>query len=116
MNLAMEGEGKLQHVLEIAGQHREPASMRQAVGEQRDQRAADDREQTKADPSEQQQPKSWPVRQSGIGLRVGQHIYDPAEQHRLSKLRYSQRHVGERKEPAQATVRSQLFQDAAVKA
>ena len=40
MDAAVKGERQLQHVLEIIGQHRQAAAMRQPVGIERDQRAA----------------------------------------------------------------------------
>ena len=58
MGIAVIGERKLQHVLEIAGQDDVAAAMREAVRVKSDQRAADDGEKPEAGPGGKQHAQS----------------------------------------------------------
>ena len=116
MRSAVVGERQLQDVLEIVREHREPAAMRQPVGIERNQRAAKNSKNGEAGPQAQQHAEARPCRRGIVFLRARQHVDDAAEQHRFGKLRDGQRNVGERQEPAQSAVRSELFEYAAVKA
>lgn len=85
VSFAVIGERKLQDMFEIVCQHCKAAAMREPVGNKCDQRSAEDREQAKSGPGEEQQPESCPLRGCGVRLGAGEHIDYTAEKHRLSE-------------------------------
>ena len=101
MDAAVEAQRQLQDVLEVVGHHRVAAAMRQPVGVQRDERAADDGEEAEAHPGREQRDEIGPGRGAAVALRAGERIDDAAEQDRLGELRRGQRHVGDRQHPAE---------------
>ncbi len=105
MDAAVIAERQLQDVLEIVGHHRVAAAVRQPVGMQRDQRAADDGEQAEAHPAAEQRHQIGPDRNAAPALGAGQRVDDAAEQDRLGELRGGQRHVGDGQHPAEPGLR-----------
>ena len=70
MRAAVERERQLQHVLEIVGEHGLAAAVREAVGMQRDQHAADDGEQAERHPGGEQRGQLREARRRVGGLRA----------------------------------------------
>ena len=101
MGAAMKRYRKLQHVLEIVGQHRLLAAVREPVGMKRDQHAAGDGEQAERDPCGQQGRQRFHVGRRACGLSLHQRIDDAAEQDRLGELRYGQQNVRNREDPGE---------------
>ena len=101
-------------MLEIIGQHRLAALMGELVGIERDERAAEDEEQPKADPGGDERRQSRPVERAAGALRAGQRIDDAAEQHRLGERRRGERDIGERQQPAQPHLRAEQAEHAGV--
>ena len=97
-------------MFEKAGQDDLTPAVRQPVGIQRDRNAADDREQPKADPRGHQPGEPRPCGGHPLGLRSGQRIDDPPEQHRLRKRGSGERQVGQGKIDPETPLRTQQGQ------
>ena len=78
---------KLQHVLEEHGAHDLVLPVGEAIGVQRDPGAADDREQSEADPGSDQDHQIVPLELGDAALRICQRVDDAAEQYRLHEHR-----------------------------
>ena len=111
MRVAVIGKRQFQSPLEEIGHDALPLLVRDAIGEQRHQRAADDVEQAKAEPKAQQQREPRPS-QVGAGIRCAESIDDTTEQHRLRESRGSQRDIGDGKRPGQPRLPVQGTKDA----
>ena len=72
MGAGVIAERQLQDVLEIVGPHLLAVAMREPVGVQRDQRAADDDEQAEGDPGADQRQEVDPATVARAALRVRQ--------------------------------------------
>ncbi len=116
MRAGIEAQGQLQHVLEEHRAHRRVLAMRKPVGVERDQRAADDGEERKADPGADQCHQVRYRQLGDLALRVRERIDDAPEQDRLHECRARKRKVGEGEEPAQAGFVSEQSQHADVEA
>ena len=101
MGAAVEGDRELQHVLEIVGEHRLLAAMREPVGMERDQHAAADGEQPERDPRGEQGCQRCHVGRRIRGLGLHQHVDDAAEQDRLGELGCGERDVRDRQNPGE---------------
>ena len=94
MGAAVKGERQLQHVLEVGREDALAAAMCEPVRVQRHKCPAQDAEQRKTAPGNDQHVEP-------LSDRMGERIDDAAEQHRLRELRAGQRQVGEREQPSQ---------------
>ena len=117
MDAGVIGQRQLHDVVEVVGQHRLTLAVRQPVGLQGDEGAADDGEQPETDPGREQRPDRGRYGCAGSrGLAVGECVDDPAEQDRLCELRDREQDVGEGKQPAEPGFRSERFENTAVEA
>ena len=73
---AVVAERQLQDVLEVVGEDGVPAAVREPVGMERGEGAADDREQAEADPRAEQWEQARPRRRRVRRLRVHQRVED----------------------------------------
>ncbi len=108
MGGAVEGERQLQHVLEVGGEDALAAAVREPVGVQRHEGAAQDAEQGKPAPGGDQHIEP-------LSDRMGERVDDAAEQHRLRELRAGQRQVGECEQPAQPGLVAEQAQHTRIK-
>ena len=115
MGAAVVAQRQLQHVLEIVGQHGVTAAVGEAIGMQRDQHAAADREQPERQPT---RPAAAPDRTRPAGhwppARRRERIDDAAEQDRLGELRGRKRHVGDGQQPSEPGLGPELCEDARI--
>ncbi len=95
MGLRMEGDGQVQHMLEIVRHHRKPPAVRQPVGMERHEHARADGEQAEADPQEDQRRDLFEG--DGLPRRAlrREHVDDLAEQRRLREGGDGEQHVGD---------------------
>ena len=114
MRAGVVAERKLQHVLEEHRAHHLVLAVREPIGVERDERAANDGEQGEADPGAEQQHQVPQRQVRNTGLGIGQRIDDPPEQERFHEHGGGQRQVGERQDPAQTGLAPEQFQHAEV--
>jgi hypothetical protein len=100
-------------VLVICRQHGLAAPVRQPVGIERHQHAADDREQAEADPGRGEDADLVPA---DARLGAGQGVDDAPEQHRLDEDRGRQHDIGGGQQPGQPALGAEQPQDAGIDA
>ena len=115
MGAAVEAERQLQHVLEIVGEHDLAALVRELVGIERDEGAADDQEQAEPDPGSDEGRELRPVERAAV-LGAGERIDDAAEQHGLCERRRGQRDIGEGEQPAEPHLRPEQAEHPGIEA
>ena len=114
MRAAVIGDRKLQHMLEIGGQHGVAAPVREPVGIERDDHAAEDREYTEARPEQQQGQQRVPGHGGVAGPHASQRVDDLPEQHGLRELRRCKCHVGDSEQPPEFDVGAEQAENARV--
>jgi hypothetical protein len=106
MGRTVEAERKLENVLKEFRENRLPASMRQTIGVERNERAAYDHEQAKADPSCDQRGDARPRKQRFVSLSVRKRVDDAPEQNGLGELRPCEQDIGKGENPPQPNLRT----------
>ena len=91
MRAGVVAQRQLQHVLEEHRAHHLVLAVRQPIGMQRHQRAADDDEEAEADPGADQHHQVLPGQLRDARLGIGEGIDDAAEQDRFHERRRGQR-------------------------
>jgi len=114
MRAGVVAQRQLQHVFEEHRAHHLVLAVRQAVGVQRHQRAADDDEEAEADPGADQHHQVTPRELRDAGLGIGEGIDDAAEQDRFHEHRRGERQIGDRERPAQTRLAPEKFEHADV--
>ncbi len=100
MGFGVVAQRKLQHMLEIHGSHGLVLAVRETVGMERDQRAADNDEKTKPDPSADEHHQIRPGQVCKVTLRNGKGIDDASEQDWFNEHGGGERQIGDCQNPA----------------
>ena len=106
---------QLQHVFEEHGAHHLILAVRQAIGVECHQCAADDDEEPETDPRADQQHQIPPSHLRDARLGIRERIDDAAEQDRLHEHCRGERQIGEREHPAQTGLAPEQSEYADVK-
>jgi hypothetical protein len=110
MRSAVKAQRQLQDVLEIGRKHHLAPAVSEPVRMQSHKRSAQDREQAKTDPRDDQPPER------ATGRRLGERVNDPTEQHRFRKLRACQNHIRQGQQPAKPGLVAEQYEHAHIEA
>ena len=114
MRAGVVAQRQLQDVFEEHRAHHLILPVRQAVGMQRHERAAEDDEKAKCDPGADQQHQFPPGNLRDARLGTGERIHDAAEQDGFDEHRRGERQIGDCQHPAQTPLASEQFEHADV--
>ena len=104
VDVAVEGEGQSQHVLEEALHGTQPVAVGQAVGEERDQDVRDDSGQPHDAPEGEEEDGIVPDLPRRPASDACKDVHDLAEQDRLGEVETGQRQVGQRQRHRKAAL------------